>query len=395
MSRSPAGIFDDAGNYNNRQHRSGVAAGDIDGNGYLDIVAGMWQPENSIVNGHLRLFRNLQGTFIDISSLSPIGAGIKSPWQSVMHDFDGDGLTDIFVAVDFRENELWINQGDLTFIDQAAAASANGAWNEMGVSFGDFDSDGDFDLYITNIFRNGRHNRLYRNDSTPGTPAFDEVSQVMGVDDGGWGWGTTFLDVDNNGTLDLAETNGWLDWSDSSRLFLRQEGEASAFVDDAPASGFADDLWGSGLVAFDADRDGDLDHLQSCNRRNGDPTSALRLLENQLEAQPGSNNGYLVVKPRMAGPNHRAIGAVVRAHVGDDLMMRLITAGTSFLSQEPAEAFFGLGTAPHVDRLEVRWPGGEESIITHVTPRQVLTVPDHTILFDGFENGDLGVWSSF
>ena len=112
----------------------------------------------------------------------------------------------------------------------------------------------------------------------------------------------------------------------------------------------------SSLVAMDYDRDVDLDLVQTCAF-----SGPLRLLENQRSGAALANN-HLVIRPRMAGHNHRAIGAVVRLTVGVETMTRLITAGTSILGQEPAEAFFGLGTASAADNaLSVSSPrdGGQ------------------------------------
>ena len=106
-------------------------------------------------------------------------------------------------------NHLWMNQGGSTFVDRAEEAGVDGAWNEMGVAPGDYDGDGDVDLYVTNIFRKGRHNRLYRNDSTSGEPMFVEVAAALGVDNTGWGWGTSFIDGDRDGWVDLVATNGF------------------------------------------------------------------------------------------------------------------------------------------------------------------------------------------
>ena len=112
-------------------------------------------------------------------------------------------------------------------------------------------------------------------------------------------------------------------------------GEGSPlFTDVSAAVDFDDDEWGSGLIAADLDRDGDLDLVQAC------ASGALRILENRLDWQ---GHHYLVVKPRREDAFPYPLGAVVEVQVGDTSMRRLITAGTSFMSQEPAEAVFGLG----------------------------------------------------
>jgi hypothetical protein len=348
----------------------GLAAGDINDDGYLDLVIGLWE------TGPTRLLLNDgDGTFTEITAASGLGSAADvANHQSILHDFDGDGRLDIFNAIDYEPNNLWINRGGNTFTDEAATAGVDTAMNEMGVALGDHENDGDLDLYVTNIAAGSLHSVFFRNDTVGSTLQFTEVAQELGVDQGFWGWGTTFLDADNDGWLDLAATNGYSVppfSTDPSRFFLNQGGDPVTFVDMSDASGFNDTLWGSALVAADLDRDGDLDLVQSCNG-NG-LAGSLRVLDNQQGAAAMANN-YLVVKPRMSGTNHRAIGAVVRIEVVGTQMMRLITAGTSFLGQEPAEAFFGIGGATIVDRVTVEWPVGGQTELTGVAVNQVLTV---------------------
>ena len=347
--------------------RAGVAAGDINNDGYLDLAIGLWSdPAQLFLN-------NGNGTFTEIGADSGVGVP-RAYHQPVMYDMNGDGLLDIFWAIDFTKNLMWLNQGGNTFADGAPAAALDNAWNDMGVAFGDYDNDDDFDIFVTNITENGRHNALFRNDSA-GSLQFVEEAQPLGIDEGYWGWGTTWIDADNDGWLDLAATNGYfgMPWeTDPSKFYLSSGSAPVAFTDLSDASGFNDDLWGSALIAADLDRDGDLDLVQACNGSASQP-AALRVLDNQQGAGAMANN-YLVVRPRMTGTNHLAIGAVVRIEVGSTAMMRLITAGTSYLGQEPAEAFFGVGAATLVDRVTVDWPWGGQTELTDVAVNQMLPV---------------------
>lgn len=191
------------------------------------------------------------------------------------------------------------------------------------------------------------------------------------MDDAGWGWGTTFLDADNDGDLDLAVTNGFFSnqWpADESRFFQNDGGSPVTFSDVSAAVGFNDTFWGSSLIALDFDRDGDLDLIQAC--ADGGP---LRLLENQRSGQ-ALLNSYLVVQPRLSGANHWAIGSTVRVRVGSTWMSRALLAGSSLLGQEPAEAFFGLGTTSMVDEVVVEWPDGTTTTITDVAANQIIEV---------------------
>lgn len=375
------------------QHRSGLAAADLNGDGFLDFVTGFWM-------GPLKLYLNGgDGTFADVSAAAGIDDAPLGYHQPLLQDFNGDGRMDIFATVDFTENRLWLQQavvaGVPIFSEVAQAAGCDNAMNDMGVSLGDFDEDGKPDLYITNIFRDGLHNVLLRQMDGGGL-AFEEVSGAAGVQDGGWGWGTTFLDVDNDRWLDLAETNGWRtnNWLHPPRLYMHQGDTPATFVDGAALAGLTDTSWGTTLLAFDYDRDGDLDLLETISEVGGRPDDEeVRLHENQLNRTVGGRH-YLVVRPRMPLPNSRAIGARIRVEAAGRTMSRWITAGTSYLGQEPAEAFFGLGDAGTVDRITVSWPGGGETVLESVAVDQVMTV-DYTPFFaDGFESGDTSSWSS-
>ncbi len=217
---------------------------------------------------------------------------------------------------------------------------------------------------------------------------FTDVARTVGVDDTSFGWGTTFLDADNDGWLDLAATNGYFGarWAnDASRFFLNSGGGTVTFADVSDAVGFNDTLWGSSLIALDFDRDGDADLIQTCAA-----PGPMRLLENQRTG-PALANNYLVIKPRMSGPNHRAIGAVVRVSTAGLELMRLITAGTSLMGQEPAEALFGVGSALTAD-VTVQWPDGTTTALTDVTTNQVLTIQSTTCAVGDLDcDGEVGI----
>ena len=98
-----------------------------------------------------------------------------------------------------------------------------------------------------------------------------------------------------------------------------------------------------------------------------------------MENDGAGVGNYLVVKPRLNGPNSHAIGAVVRVAVGGTSLMRLITAGTSFMGQEPAEAFFGLDAAKSVDSVSVEWPDGRVTTLSNVDTNQVITITEEVV----------------
>lgn len=367
-------------------HGSGLMASDFNGDGAIDLYVTFWRGRNYL------FMNNADGTFTDASAASGIQA-LLPYWQPVAHDFDGDGDPDIMQAVDFTTNRFFLNNGDGTFTDIAPALGVDNAWNDMGVALGDPDNDGDFDIFITNVhdqfleqsdYQN-RYNVYFRNDSVGSALSFRSYARLAGIDRGDWGWGCTFADLDHDGWQDLAQTNGFDVASirgfstDRTRIF-HNSGDGT-FTDVAAAVGCDDDRIGACFIAFDAERDGDLDLFQTCMPG----PAALRT--NGLETTASADNGWLIVRPRRVTPgvsgheNHFAIGAVVRVSVatplGTVVHSRLITAGTSMLGQEPSEAHFGLG--PGVERVEdvrVLWPGGGVTKLPALDAGRVITVVD-------------------
>lgn len=350
-------------------HLGGLAAGDLNNDGYLELLVSFWR-------GYAFLYQNNgDGTFTESMT---IPKRFDAYWQPIFADFDRDGFQDIFMAVDFNRNLFFHNQRNGTLVELGASLSLqNEDQNDMGATLGDIDNDGDLDFFVTNVYSGeSRRNHLYLNNSTPGTPNFSESAVAAGVADAGWGWGATFADFDNDTLLDLAVTNGFGGEDDASRMFRHQGDTPSTFIDVATQTGFDDRHWGGCLLSFDIDNDGDIDFLQTT------VDGPLRLLANTDDL----TSGYLRVRPRMPEGNRFAIGAVVTIEVGSTIMTRPITAGTSLLCQEPAEAFFGLGAATTVDRVTVTWPGGRMSVLNQVPANQTITILDGLILSSGMES---------
>lgn len=346
----------------------GIAAGDINGDNYLDLLLTVW-------GGGIILFQNQGGeSFSDVTLTAGLRLGKKTPWQPMFFDVNQDGLQDIYCNIDFVENRLWINRGG-RFNEQAAQYGLNTAFSEMGMAISDMDNDGDLDIYMTNITTELQgelqHNVLFEQERVNGLIQFKETSIGQGVSQSGWDWGTTFLDMNNDGLQDLLATNGWwngFEWDyDRSNAWLNT---TAGFVNVSHAVGFNDTLDATALMAFDMDRDGDLDFIQTL-KDNPFTQSPLHLYENQLEKRPQAGN-FLTVKPRMQGPNHWAIGSVVTLLTDNLTTARLISAGCSFYSQEPAEAHFGLGKRESVQEVIVRWPAGQVSIYTDIPINQTI-----------------------
>ena len=362
---SAAAGIDQMPNPQTDQTVGGLTAADINNDGLLDIYVSCWGCENA-------LFLNNGTSFTQIA----VAAGVDEPgtsWTPMFYDVDRDGWVDLLLNMDFGPNRLFINQHDNTFIDTAPAAGFDTAFNEMGMAIGDYDNDGDFDVLATNIetpYPDGdpltKHTVLLHNDSTPGLLVFSDCAIGAGVARTGWGWGCTWADCNNDGRLDLAVTNGFNQTNDylvdPSRFFVNNGG---AFTEISSAVGFTSTLQGRGLIAFDYDLDGYLDLLET---NYGD---AANLYRNDTV---GSGH-WIAIDLIAAGSGNRfAVGAEMAITAGALTQLRLVTAGSSFLSQEPYRAFVGLGSAATVDNIHIRWPDGIEQDVPNVRADRVAKI---------------------
>jgi hypothetical protein len=234
----------------------------------------------------------------------------------------------------------------------------------MGNAVGDYDNDGDLDWFVSSIynfpFKIG--NRLYRNDG--GT--FADATVAAGVANGSWGWGSTMQDFNNDGLLDIYHVNGWRAGYSPDRCRMFQNNGNGTFTD-VSAPTFSNPLGeGRGVVAFDADRDGDLDIFIA---NNDEPAIFLR--------NDGLTANWLNVKLVGPPPNTEQIGARVRVTIGATTQMRELSCGSNCFSADPAEAHFGLNASATVNTLQVTWTDGTVTTLNNVAANQrlVLTHP--------------------
>jgi hypothetical protein len=324
------------------------------------------------------LYRNNgNGTFNDISRESGVtkagnGLGV------VFGDYDDDGWTDIFVANDSSPNLLYRNKGkgvfeELGFWAGVAVGADGKPLAGMGTDMGDINGDGLLDIFVTNL--DGQTHSLYQN---LGKGLFNNVTFLSGVGEVTLpfvGFGTAFIDYDNDTDLDLSIANG--DVIDNIKrlrdstsyeqlnLLLRNDGTGK-FTNVGPASGpgFALKKPSRGLVTGDLDNDGDLDIVVS----NVGATSDV------LQNEGGNRNNSILVRTVGSKSNRDGIGARLRLFVGNKVLRRDVKAGSSYLGQNDLRVHFGLGDAQRADRLEIRWPGGAVETIENIQANQIIAV---------------------
>ncbi|MGB6000370.1 MAG: FG-GAP-like repeat-containing protein, partial [Thermoanaerobaculia bacterium] len=324
-----------------------------------------FEPERNL------LFQNNgDGTFTEVAELwgvsNPAGRSLGALWQ----DFDDDGRLDLYVANDISDNALFLNRGE-TFEDVSLAAWVADYRGAMGLAAGDWNRDGDEDLFVTHWI--AQENALYdsrlvelersRSEGQPLQLSFSDQAARLGIGQialHSIGWGTGFADLDADGWLDLLVVNGSTLETDtepkglkpqSAMLLWNQHGEY--FHDLAPlAELLATPHVGRGLALSDYDADGDLDllivHLYE----------GVQLLRNDMQ----SGNWLQVrLRSRVGGADATeglGDGSTVTARVGEVLLRRSMT-GASYLSQSSRVLHFGLGDAGALEDVEVRWLAGE------------------------------------
>lgn len=312
-----------------------------------------------------RLLRNKKdGTFEDVTAKAGLTAADGPALGVSTADFNGDGWIDVYVANDETPNQLWINQKNGTFQDDAplagAAVSGEGRPQaSMGVDAGDYDGDGDEDLVMDNL--TGEGNTLYRND---GSGLFEDVSLPSGLRTASFkltGFGAAWLDYDNDSRLDLLTVNGAVkkieDQARAGDPFpLKQEKQLfrnlgnGRFEETGKASGAVFSILevSRGAAFGDLDNDGDTDVVVSNN--NG----PARVLVNQV----GNRKPWLGLR-LVTGPRD-ALGAVVELHrAGKPVLRRRARSDGSYASANDPRVLFGLGDAAQVTKVVVRWPSGK------------------------------------
>ena len=323
-----------------------------------------------------RLFHNDGGgKFSDATQSSGIGM-VSGPGLGVTcADFNGDGLVDIYVANDGAANLLWLNKEGGKFEEgglmAGAAYAADGAPRAgMGVTAGDIDNDGDDDLLVTNLTKQG--STLFRNN---GKGLFDDTTVDFNLAQPTFmstGFGVAWLDYDNDGWLDLFAANGAVTLMPSLRgqpypfhqrnqLFHNESGRQPTqrtFREITTEAGAALQLSEvSRAAAFgDIDNDGDVDVLVANN--NG----LARLLLNQ----DARKNHWLQVKLAGVKDNRDGLGARVAVIRKTGILWRRIHTDGSYLAANDPRVHFGLGKEASIEAIGVIWPNGSREIWTKV-----------------------------
>ncbi|MEL7060591.1 MAG: FG-GAP-like repeat-containing protein [Acidobacteriota bacterium] len=318
----------------------------------------------------------------DSAGLAAVGPGLGV----AAVDFDDDGHLDLFVANDAEENRLWRGLPEARFRDDGllAGCAVNGAAEReasMGVAVGDVDGDGDFDLFLTHL--EGETNTLYENRNG----VCRDVTAALGLAAPSWrstGFGTGFLDLDNDGRLDLFAVNGAVKlFSETApsadaaplgqldQLFWQRADGRFLDVSSLGGSAFERRDVGRGAAFGDVDNDGDVDVLIA---NNG---GRARLLLNRV----GQDRSWIGLDLRRRDGGV-AIGAVVQRVAETDRRVFRVARDGSYASSSDPRVLVGLGDEELPVTIEVRWPDGSRERFSDLAPRRYHRLVEDSAVSD-------------
>ena len=392
---------------------------DYDGDGSLDLFIGgyyaedidLWRLTTTRImpdsfeyaknGGRKYLFHNLRdGRFEEVSAKMGIDSR-RWALAAAAADLRGTGRPDLFIANDYGVSELYVNDGT-RFREVGEEAGVGFAPKSgMNVAFGDILNRGRYAVYVSNISEDGiliQGNNLWMPREGPAAQPlkYENLARAFGVELGGWSFGAQFGDLNNDGTLDLYLTNGyisldrnrsyWYDFSkvaggnssiigdaknwpafdgrslagyQSKRVWLNDG--AGKFIDVAQAAGVADTYDGRAVALADLWNRGVLD-IVVANQKG-----PLLIYRNTVTPE----NEWIEFELEGTASNRSAIGAGVTLFWGGQRQQQEVSGGSGFAAQNQRRLHFGLGRNPDVERVVIRWPSGKMQTIEKPATRRL------------------------
>jgi hypothetical protein len=377
---------------------AGVAWGDYDGDGHLDLF---WKNADGEIEN--ALFRNNRdGTFTDVTASSGVAVQEKTPESNAQGapnwtDVDQDGRLDLIVTNEGAPKFVLRNKGDGTFEDITRNRKPPSAFpfinpgNAQGACLGDIDNDGDLDVYLPLA---DQANRLFISLlKETGELSYEDITLASGAGDMGGARGCVMADFDNDGFIDIYVNNGgpsnvlindvikgfppfvqfYIAWQPARNTLLRNNGDRT-FTDVTEGSGAEGFGIGSGVGAADVNGDGFMDLFvtnrtyYALGKRVSEPG------RNFLFINRGNDNGWIKVALEGRRSNRNGYGALVRVVAGDLVQTAESTSAHGYNSTNDPVLHFGLGARTAVDAIEVRWPSGAVQTVKRPKIRRTVRI---------------------
>lgn len=345
---------------NNESGFQGAAWGDINNDGYLDLYIttndGSFDPNYLYIN-------NTDGSFENITLEAGVSDSIKSPFGLVFSDLDDDGDQDMYLSIDHNGgNTVFINNGDNTFEDVTTTCGGGLEMYSMCISAGDYDGDGIEDFYFSNMLMPPVGSRLTKGN---GDATFTEVSDDAGVNWQNDGWGSSWLDADLDGDLDLFSVSchdtilGF-----ESCVFYENQGDGTFISLDY--CGFEiDNTKNFSCAIGDIENDGYPDIIV-----NNDEGYPLSIWQNTTI----NENHFIKIDLEGTESNKDGIGSWIEVYIDGEMQRRYTHNANGYLSQNTSYEIIGLGLSETIDSLKVIWLSGIIDIAYDVMADQRLTI---------------------
>lgn len=339
----------------------GAAWADYDRDGFLDLYVANFLEPNCLYHN------NGDGTFSKITTGEAVTDNYNS-YSTNWADYDNDGYPDLFVVNYFysqlpgQNDCLYHNNGDGTFTKNTTALIANDQALTQGSSWGDFNNDGWLDLFVTvNDFDVIKHNFLYKNN---GNGDFTIVNTAPSID-GSVSFGSAWLDMNNDGFLDLTVSNNGSSSKRLNYLYLNNGNETftNQITDAATTTPIRDYC----TTIADYDHNGYPDIFT--------PSYSTTLIHGLYKNNGGSNN-WLSVRLIGMYSNKSAIGARVMCYAGNIMQSREVSSTTGMYTGGSLTQNFGIGTAASIDSITINWPSGIHQVIMNPAINQMLTITE-------------------
>ncbi|MBT5148246.1 MAG: CRTAC1 family protein [Flavobacteriales bacterium] len=365
----------------------GASFGDFNNDGFIDLYICNYHTNVDFFTNELYQ-NNGNGTFTNVTVIAGVGNGLAQSLQSTFIDINQDGHLDLHVINDRVDcpNVFYKNNGDGTFTDMAMIWGVNLTILAMSSSFGDYDRDGDMDLYVSN---GSNGNSLLRNDLKT-IDLFVEVSAQENVEVGQICWGASWFDHNNDTWPDLYVASGTSAYTEVPDVFDDYGYQPNQFfvnqgtppMINASSSTPLNDQFSFAVATGDYNNDGFPDIV---SHQIGAHAIVL--------AGTPNDNHYLKIRPQGVTVNRDAIGAIIEVFHSGGVEMNVVFCGDKYLAQNSRHLHFGLGTSAQIDSVVVQWPGGEGEVFTGIAIDTSIVLIEGSSLDGGTNDECPDPWS--